>query len=888
VADSITPAVQEMEESLKNIDKVLTSSAKETFLLKRELIGINKILGTKNWEILSRFLSGTGAWRVLNKFKASILMMVQLASIQERASLAEAENMKRMASVAKDRNELLKIEKALRDAQSKGDAKAIAKLEQMSDLFSGTALIHGTSKALTMMSKRVKEQIKVMEGVVGSLGGKGATSSARYNAELKNSSGILESNTLQALLLSSGFAVNAYNLIKLNKNNQVTNDLLIEQTKAYDKMEQKADNLWQSIGGEDSQGRDKKDRLVEYRDSEDNLQTLGKFENTEKGLLEMKKAYFKREARHFEFGMKPTKEMIEETYSELIRATKNWSFSLTDVINIATGKFTGFVSDSLNMNYEGYVTDKEEFEKILAWKEEERKAEIIALNHIASIKKAYHAVEAEGYKEFEKRMYENIGTRQSTDFTEVLSADDGTAKVMDMKEALEWNKWYLVNKTKVEEKFNKHSLEIMNVYKDKYLKNLKDGEIAKLKALGYLSDLATDEQKAKTMKRLNEQNDAIGELLEYRANFDDEILADTIERNNEQRNALNQIWSGLGDTILGEQHEDMIGPMKEQKTMGDTKWESDDPKFKGRRDKVAAAVGNPILKLRKSFLKYGSLSEMASAFSKKAFTKILKFTSFVISAIKKTLIYGAIVLGVLFLLYRVFKNAGVREKLADIWDDTKAFFNNYILPWLVVIWDGIGDIVKGFQEGKFFLVLEGIMKIVGGIIMVGLQVLSLMLQLVVRVIVDSFMGLVNWLFDSSVSLTKKLVVLGYIASALIFLVAFFMGGWLIALAGAIVLALSYALEKFKLYADGGTTTSGLSVVGEKGPELVRLPTGSRVYSNANSQKMLTSSGGITNNITVQVTGRVGASDTEIRDIATKVSREINLRMNRTSSTVSGF
>jgi hypothetical protein len=119
-------------------------------------------------------------------------------------------------------------------------------------------------------------------------------------------------------------------------------------------------------------------------------------------------------------------------------------------------------------------------------------------------------------------------------------------------------------------------------------------------------------------------------------------------------------------------------------------------------------------------------------------------------------------------------------------------------------------------------------------------------------------------------------------------VAFFMGGWIIALGAAIVLGIAMLLEGLKFWADGGTTTSGLSVVGEKGPELVKLPVGSRVYSNANSQKMLTSSGGITNNITVQVTGRVGASDTEIRDIATKVSREINLRMNRTSSTVSGF
>jgi len=48
--------------------------------------------------------------------------------------------------------------------------------------------------------------------------------------------------------------------------------------------------------------------------------------------------------------------------------------------------------------------------------------------------------------------------------------------------------------------------------------------------------------------------------------------------------------------------------------------------------------------------------------------------------------------------------------------------------------------------------------------------------------------------------------------------------------------------------------------------------------------MLSNAGG--NTIHVHVNGRVGASDAEIRDIANKVAREINIRMNQTRSTVS--
>ena len=86
----------------------------------------------------------------------------------------------------------------------------------------------------------------------------------------------------------------------------------------------------------------------------------------------------------------------------------------------------------------------------------------------------------------------------------------------------------------------------------------------------------------------------------------------------------------------------------------------------------------------------------------------------------------------------------------------------------------------------------------------------------------------------------------------------------------------------KLFASGGVSSGGLAIVGEQGPELVNLPSGARVHSNAASRRM----GG--NSIHVHVNGRVGASDAEIRDIANKVAREINLRMNRTGSASGAF
>lgn len=89
--------------------------------------------------------------------------------------------------------------------------------------------------------------------------------------------------------------------------------------------------------------------------------------------------------------------------------------------------------------------------------------------------------------------------------------------------------------------------------------------------------------------------------------------------------------------------------------------------------------------------------------------------------------------------------------------------------------------------------------------------------------------------------------------------------------------------KLRGFSSGGTSGGGMAVVGERGPELVNLPPGARVHSNAASRNM--GGGGA---IHVHVNGRVGASDAEIRDIAQKVAREIKLQMNRTGSAVGRF
>ena len=95
----ITDEINELEASLGSVDKLLVQSNKDALMLKSSLSGVNTFVSGKNYEIISRFLSGTGAWKVLNKAKATVLTMIQLVSVQERASLQDNLRMKKMAEI---------------------------------------------------------------------------------------------------------------------------------------------------------------------------------------------------------------------------------------------------------------------------------------------------------------------------------------------------------------------------------------------------------------------------------------------------------------------------------------------------------------------------------------------------------------------------------------------------------------------------------------------------------------------------------------------------------------------------------------------------------------------------------------------------------------------
>ena len=681
MADSITPAVEEMEKSLKSIDKVLTSSAKETFLLKQELLSINKVISTKNWEILSRFLSGTGAWRVLNKFKASILAMVQLASIEERAALAEAERMKKIAEVAKDRRDLAEMEAALHKVRMSGDEKSLEKLREMSDLFAGTELMGGKDKALEVITKRIAKQKGVMAGLLDAVTGKKksiipkfetlkATKARRMHMETLNS------NKNHTLLMASGLGLNLQQLLKIAESTTAVAEIT--------KRQEEYDAIFE-------------DRLIKAmsKQAEEMRAWKQKKEDIEEGKYGSLAYELEPQPRNLSkelMGQKIAKEMESE----------------------------GKIRPS--------IEDPKEIGKVQA-----------ILDQIKDHSKVYEMagnITGKGLEKLDETLKGFYSMTENISF-KPLEADWSNQE--DVKETL--------------------------------------------------------------MEGLNQVKDTIVD-----------------------RGKRVDMWEKLKEKIITK-------PLK-------------------------------------------SVKEFA--------IKALNW------AVKAAIYFTAIVLG-LFLLYRTFK------LLEPAWEEISTVLET--VWWVLVgaftlISEGLSDIKQGFLDGDFFQVLWGLVQIAlgvwGGIVTLAMGALAILWGGIVSAIGRWAMRLLGDGEERTSAIKQLLYVVGGIIAA----IGLFTVSWPLVLAGLFIAAIGGLVDKIGEYifgyADGGVTKGGLVRVGERGEELVRLPRGSRVHSNAESKKMLANTGGNTTNITVQVQGSMGSSDAEIRRLADKLGREINLRMNRTGTAVNKF
>ncbi len=270
---------------------------------------------------------------------------------------------------------------------------------------------------------------------------------------------------------------------------------------------------------------------------------------------------------------------------------------------------------------------------------------------------------------------------------------------------------------------------------------------------------------------------------------------------------------------------------------------------------------------------------------------------------KGLMVFAGLLLGmtalvaIIFALYRagLFEwFSSVFDYVSDIWKVVGEILVESLLGF-IDIFGGIFDIIMGFV-GFFYglftgdgdLVTRSVEKFVTGMgrllkglvtVLGGLFVTALMgaVAIMSTIVVAGFSALTNTfkvLFGDdvkgAVSGGAIGATIGGIAGAYFGPLGFKVGA---AAGGLIGSQIGGRMQT------GGVTRSsgGTFLVGERGPELVSLPGNTRVFNNSDTSRMMSPT------ININVTGRVGASDTELNDIARKIGQKINIEMNRYNS-----
>tara|TARA_R110000803_G_scaffold38028_1_gene82095 strand:- start:14615 stop:16345 length:1731 start_codon:yes stop_codon:yes gene_type:complete len=247
--------------------------------------------------------------------------------------------------------------------------------------------------------------------------------------------------------------------------------------------------------------------------------------------------------------------------------------------------------------------------------------------------------------------------------------------------------------------------------------------------------------------------------------------------------------------------------------------------------------------------------------------------------------------------YMLLKAFGpqIKAAWAVAWPMLKLAFS---LVWegMVTIYEGVLLIWKGFfGDGDFGDALSGIGKLLLGAGQVVLGLLAAvwipLLTFLGGMLVETGIIIIDWLkskwqelLNGDLSTKIKLI-----AKAIIAVVAVIIAIKLAILGMPILIAIALGVIIYRFgawlvnfipgFATGGVSSGGMAIVGERGPELIRLPKGSRIHSNEQSKGMVRNSGGdINTSITINASALT--TDGEIKRITEKISKTINANIQR--------
>ena len=279
----------------------------------------------------------------------------------------------------------------------------------------------------------------------------------------------------------------------------------------------------------------------------------------------------------------------------------------------------------------------------------------------------------------------------------------------------------------------------------------------------------------------------------------------------------------------------------------------------------------------------------------------------IFSYLFKVLIIFMVVMGAIMLLAKVaFDTFDLMNDLPFFMDLVKLVIGK-IFDSLVLIF----GLITALLTGDMYMFIEYGLELAENLLIIGLGLLVVALYGLVGVasgivysaldtVYKYFTGLLggeNAEFSKTVNkiLFRALIffsVLYFVKQlALVMLhVALTKGFYVMLIVGigaAIIGGMKFLIKNFDIpfFASGGVSSGGMAVVGEGGPELVSLPAGARVHSNAQSKNMMKSNT-VNNHVNVTINAK-DTSDAELRRIADQVGNMITNKINRSTSS-SGF
>lgn len=383
----------------------------------------------------------------------------------------------------------------------------------------------------------------------------------------------------------------------------------------------------------------------------------------------------------------------------------------------------------------------------------------------------------------------------------------------------------------------------------------------------------------------NALRDTIEDLTEEIAVKASEMASNVMDIN--ESTGLTSEASAVGE-LFGVEH--LAETIVEQAENGDSMLENlEQLTFFGGIFHKMQVYRNKVMKKLSMFLAFFTLKKlgMLGGFLLKG---LLVFSGIIlVMGLLVALIYGAYRLGVFEYMGKVGKvvMAGI-----EIFTESFMMFFLGLVDFVVGIYDffsGFIGFFRGLFSGDGDMMSKSIDKMLNGIGLIAgglLDMFTGVVGMLVGILISSLVAIVGGVgamivgaikgafFGENVAGTLTGVTVGSLIGAGI---GAFAGGPLGAKIGAGAGAFIGGAIGGRMETGGVTGNSGTFLVGERGPELVSLPGNTRVFNNSDTSRMMSPT------ININVTGRVGASDTELNDIARKIGQKINTQMNRYNS-----